>query len=185
MLALQPIRDASRIARLAQIAQGPWLLQYQPIVRPGDDVTLLRAGGVTGYRGHVTPGTWGLPDTPRATLAGHPAFQTAWPGQRGVVAASAVQHRAGTWHDTPSGEVLLLAAVWTHHERDVTVSLGVQDGLGSVRKPSKPFHDAGDGDHRGVVTRPLLKPSRDSPRALQATHQPFNDVATSVQSPVV
>ncbi|MFC3833535.1 hypothetical protein [Deinococcus rufus] len=140
VLALRPVRDASRIARLSQIAQGPWLLQYQPILLPGDDVTLLRAGGVTGYRGHVTPGTWGLPDTPRDTLAGHPAFQTAWPGQRGVVAASAVQHRAGTWHDTPSGEVLLLAAVWTHHERDVTVSLVVQDGLAQTVAPARLWH---------------------------------------------
>ena len=127
-LALRPVADATRRARLYQIAQGPWPDAHLNQLLPGDPVPLLRAGGVTGYLGQVDLARWTLPDTPRDTLPGHAAFRAPWPGQRAVVPVAAHQDVGGHWHDTPSDVVVWLAAVWIRRGGEVQVSVVTHGG---------------------------------------------------------
>lgn len=133
-LALRPVADTTRRARLYQIAQGPWPVPVEAITRPGGIVAILRAGGVTGYRGQVDRAIWSLPDVPREALPGHPAFHEPWPGRRAVVVAAACQDAGGVWTDTTSDEVMLLAAVWERQGDRVAAGLVSQEGR-AVRVP--------------------------------------------------
>ncbi|WP_168734966.1 hypothetical protein [Deinococcus sp. KSM4-11] len=50
--AIRPVADTTRQDRLFQIFQEPWSLVEEEAT-PAGEVTLLRAGGRTGYRGQV------------------------------------------------------------------------------------------------------------------------------------
>lgn len=139
-LALRLVADTTRRARLYQIAQGPWPTPSEEITRPGGSVAILRAGGVTGYRGQVDRAIWSLPDVPRETLPGHPAFRAPWPGQRAAVVAAACQDAVGRWTDTTSDEVLLLAAVWEPQGDRVAVGLVSEDGRTLHVTPARLWH---------------------------------------------
>ncbi|WP_412027950.1 hypothetical protein [Deinococcus yunweiensis] len=127
-LALRPVADTTRQARLAQIAPGPWPEVGLTARHPGEPVPLLRGSGVTGDRGRVNLVRWTLSDTPHSTLPDHAAVRAPWPGQRGVLMVAGVQEVVGRWHDAQRDAVLGLAAVWARPDGEACASLGGQDG---------------------------------------------------------
>lgn len=147
-LALRPVADTTRRARLYQITHGPWPEVHLTALHPGDTVSLLRAGGVTGDLGQVDLVRWTLPDTPRRTLPGHAAVRAPWPGQRAVLPVAAVQDVTGRWHDTQRDAVRWLAAVWARTDGELCASVVVEDGLAVSVPPARwwPWLHWAEGD---------------------------------------